>query len=165
MPPSMRVEQAKTSQRTHPRLDAAASKAMDHDGGGELVCVTTRFHLKHPWQLLALYVAYRHLKPDLRAVPGLIRYAFLLEGPVACCILSIWASEQTLIAFSNVPSHIQAVRRAKRLCRHIWSMYWRIHATSPFATQWPGVVPWPPLPGPFRSAPAAEGMVKKGGAE
>jgi len=162
--PSMSIEPAKISQRTHPLLDAGVNTSIVHEGGGELMCVTTRFQLKRPWQLLAMYVSYRGLKQDLRAAPGLIRYAFLLESPMACCTLSVWASEQALIAFSNVPSHIQAVRRAKRLCRHIWSVYWRLHATSPYATRWPGAVPWPSSPGPFRPTSTAEWMVKKEGA-
>ena len=161
----MSVEQAKTSKRTHPLLDAVTSKPNAYEGGGELVGVTTRFQLKHPWQLFALYVAYRRLKPDLRAAPGLIRYAFLLESPIACCAFSIWESEQALMAFSNISSHIKAVRQAKHLCRHIWSVYWRGYAISEYANQWPGAVPWPALLGSLRPAHSVERMVEKGAAE
>jgi len=90
-----------------------------------MICVTTRFRLRHFWMLLPMYLTYRRMRRDLKQAPGLIRYAFLLQNPVACCTLSLWESEATLIAFSNVPSYVHAVRRAKRWCRDIWSAYWR----------------------------------------
>jgi hypothetical protein len=110
-----------------------------------MYCITTRFHLKHWWDLLPIYLSYRKMLPDLRSAPGLLRYAFLLESPTVCCTLSIWQSEAAIIHFSNVRSHITALRQAKRLCQHIWSAYWQIDAFSKFAIAWPGLVPWPPL--------------------
>ncbi len=110
-----------------------------------MYCITTRFHLKHSWDLLPIYLAYRKMLPDLRSAPGLLRYAFLLESPTACCTLSIWESEEAIIHFSNVRSHIAAVRRAQRVCQHIWSAYWHIDAMSKFSTNWPGSPSWPPL--------------------
>ena len=103
-----------------------------------MICVTTRFRVRHVWYLIPIYLAYRRMRRDLNAAPGLIRYAFLLESPVACCTFSIWESEAALRAFSNVPNHINAVRRSKRLCSDIWSAYWRIDAVSATANQWPG---------------------------
>jgi hypothetical protein len=128
-----------------------------------MYCVTTRFHLKHCWDLLPIYFSYRKMLPDLRSAPGLLRYAFLLESPTACCTLSIWQSEAAIIAFSNVHSHIRALRRAKRWCHHIWSAYWQIDAISKYSNAWPGSVPWPSLVEhplyPHRLAPA---QVKEG---
>jgi hypothetical protein len=57
---------------------------------------------------------------------------------VACCTLSIWESGEAIMAFSNVPRHVQAVRRSKRWCRDIWSAYWHIEAVSAYANRWPG---------------------------
>jgi hypothetical protein len=112
-----------------------------------MICVTTRFRLKHFWTLLPMYLTYRRLRRDLSAAPGLIRYAFLVQGPLACCTLSIWESEAALSAFANVPRHVDAVRRAKRWCRDIWSAYWRLDAISMYANQWqgPGRGKWPAL--------------------
>jgi len=87
-----------------------------------MICVTTRFRLRHCWALLPMYATYYRMRHDLKIAPGLIRYAFLLQSPVACCTLSVWKSESALAAFSNVPSHINAVRRAKR---------WRHQMTTP----------------------------------
>lgn len=74
-----------------------------------MYCITTRFHLKHWWDLFPIYLSYRKMLPDLRSAPGLIRYAFLLESPTACCTLSIWQSDAAIISFSNVRSHITRV--------------------------------------------------------
>jgi hypothetical protein len=103
-----------------------------------MICITTRFQLKHVWNLIPMYLAYRRMRRDLNTASGLIRYAFLLQSPVACCTLSIWESEAALRLFSNVPSHINAVRRSKRWCRDIWSAYWRIDAVSKTANRWQG---------------------------
>src|SRR5947209_18168924 len=86
-------------------------------GGCSMICVTTRFRLKHFWLLLPMYLTYRGMRQDLNLAPGLIRYSFLLQNPITCCTLSLWESELAVISFSNVPSHVYAVRRAKRWCR------------------------------------------------
>lgn len=112
-----------------------------------MICVTTRFRLKHFWMLWPMYLTYRRMRRDLNQAPGLIRYAFLVQSPVACCTLSLWESEADLVTFSNVPNHVNAVRSAKYWCRDIWSAYWRIDAISKYASQWqgPGQGQWPTL--------------------
>src|SRR5207247_8362915 len=95
---------------------------------GSMMCVPTRCRLRHFWMLFPMYLTYRRMRRDLNQTAGLIRYAFLVQNPLTCCTLSLWESEEALIAFSNVSSHVQAVRLAKRWCRDIWSAYWRIHA-------------------------------------
>jgi heme-degrading monooxygenase HmoA len=110
-----------------------------------MMCVTTRFRLKHFWYLVPMYLTYRHMRGDLNRAPGLIRYAFLVQSPTACCTFSVWQSESAIIRFSNVPSHINAVRYAKRRCREIWSAYWQVDGVSKHARQWQGRPPWPPF--------------------
>jgi hypothetical protein len=112
-----------------------------------MICVTTRFRLRHFWMLLPMYLTYRQMHRDLKQAPGLIRYAFLLQNPLACCTLSLWESEDAIINFSNVPNHVNAVRRAQRWCRDIWSAYWHIDAVSKYSNQWegPGQGHWPTL--------------------
>jgi heme-degrading monooxygenase HmoA len=110
-----------------------------------MICVMTRFRLNHAWHLVSMYLALRAMRRDLDAAPGLVRYAFLIEGPRACYTLSIWESEAALERFASVPGHIAALRRAQRWCRDIWSGYWQLNAVSQSARQWPGRVPWPIL--------------------
>lgn len=108
-----------------------------------MICVTTRFRLKHWWHILPMYLAYLRMRRDLRSVPGLLRYAFLIQSPAICCTLSLWASPPALTTFTNVASHVRAVRMAKVLCNEIWSAYWRLDAVSKSAGHWSGAVPLP----------------------
>jgi heme-degrading monooxygenase HmoA len=126
-----------------------------------MICVITRFRLSRVRHLVSMYLALRAMRADLEAAPGLVRYAFLVEGPRACYTLSIWESEAALEQFASVPSHIDALRAAQRWCRDIWSSYWQLDAVSRSAQQWPGRVSWPPLAAhpahPNRLVLAAEG--------
>lgn len=110
-----------------------------------MLCVTTRFHLRHFWQLIPIYILYRSMLSDLKAAHGLIRYTFLIESPGVCYTLSIWESQQDMEKFSNVSYHIHAVRRAKKLCQGIWSAYWHLDAVSKYANMWSGYPIWPAL--------------------
>ncbi len=110
-----------------------------------MYCVTTRFRLKHFWQLLPMYLAYWRMQRDLEVVPGLIRYAFLFEGPRTLCIFSVWESEDAIKDFSNVRSHLAALRKSKHMCQAIWSAYWSLDAISKYASSWHGVKSWPTL--------------------
>jgi len=110
-----------------------------------MICVMTRFQLSHVRHLVSMYVALRAMRADLDAAPGLVRYAFLVEGPRTCYTLSIWESETALERFANVRSHIAALRRAQRWCHDIWSGYWHLDAVSRSAHEWPGQPPWPAL--------------------
>ncbi len=115
-----------------------------------------------------MYLAFRAMRDDLGAAPGLIRYAFLIEGPRVCCTLSIWESEAALEHFSNAPRHLAALRRAhQRWCRGIWSAYWRLDAVSRSAQEWSGPTPWPALMAhpshPNRLVPATGDGCSEGG--
>lgn len=46
-----------------------------------MICITTRFHLRHFWQLIPIYFLYRSMLSGLQTTPGLIRYTFLFETP------------------------------------------------------------------------------------
>ena len=110
-----------------------------------MICVMTRFRLRHVWHLVSMYLALQTMRADLDAAPGLVRHAFLVEGPRTCYTLSIWESEAALERFANVRSHIAALRRSQRWCDEIWSGYWQLDAVSWSAQEWPGRVPWPVL--------------------
>ncbi len=110
-----------------------------------MYCVTTRFHLKHFWQLVSMYFAYRRMQQAIRVSPGLIRHAFLFEGPHTFCTFSIWESQDAIIRFSNTLSHITALRKSKSICQAIWSAYWRLDTVSKYASSWPDAKPWPLL--------------------
>jgi len=125
--------------------DVRMQRSDREEQGPAMMCVTTRFQLKHFWQLVPMYVAYRRLRRDLDEAPGLIRQAFLIQGAHACCTLSIWESEKALLKFANRPTHIHVLRRAQPMCRAIWSAYWRLDGISRSASDWPGEAAWPDL--------------------
>ena len=113
-----------------------------------MICVTTRFRLRRPWQMLWMYWSFRRMQRDLAAAHeshGLLRHAFLMESPTVFVTLSIWESQEALDRFANVSSHVAAVRGAKGVCRDIWSAYWRLDAMSAYATAWSGGADWPVL--------------------
>lgn len=113
-----------------------------------MMCVTTRFQVRRPWQLLWMYRTFRRMQRDLEAAHeshGLLRHAFLVQSPTVCLTLSIWASQEALDRFANVSSHVAGVRGAKGICREIWSAYWRLDAMSAYANAWSGGAAWPAL--------------------
>lgn len=112
-----------------------------------MMCVTTRFRLKHCWNLLPMYLAYWRMRGDLRRAPGLIRHCFLLQSPVACCTVSIWESRAALLEYSGAINHVNAVRYAKRSCKETWSACWQIDAVSKYSNEWQGYGQghWPTL--------------------
>jgi heme-degrading monooxygenase HmoA len=123
-----------------------------------MLCVTTRFRLTYPWQLPSMYLAYRRMRSDLEAAPGLLRHTFTIEHPLACYTLSVWESQEALERFANAHSHVRAVRHAKHICREIWSAYWHLDAVSAYASSWRGERGWPGLSPsaeqPWRLVPA-----------
>lgn len=110
-----------------------------------MFCVITRFHLKRFWHLALFFLAFRRMKQDLNTAPGLIRYAFLLEGSHICYTFSIWESEVASMTFNNTSMHIRIMRKLRPLCHAIWSADWRMCAISKSAHQWDGPIPWPPM--------------------
>lgn len=128
-----------------------------------MVCVTTRFRLRHWWDILVFRRVYRRMRSDLVAAPELLRHDLLLADVHTVYALSIWKSDRGIVAFSDTKSHIAAARRARRLCSEIWSAYWRIDAVSRSAREWTDTHAWPeglpendPLARAVRSAVAAK---------
>ena len=108
-----------------------------------MICVTTRFRLKHFWQLIPMWFLYRRLQRGLKIAPGLMRHAFVLESPLVLYTFSIWESNEAIVRYTNDVSHIYALRKSKQMCQDIWSAYWTISAMSKFALSWPGIKAWP----------------------
>jgi hypothetical protein len=105
-----------------------------------IVCVVTRFGLRRPHHLLSTYLDYRRVVRDALAsrTPGLLRTAFLVEGPSACFSVSIWRDADAIPVFgTNVREHTVAGNRVfGRLAvgqnglAEIWSTKWRLVSVS-----------------------------------
>jgi hypothetical protein len=102
-----------------------------------IYCALTRFGVRSKRDLAACYRDYRRVHADAQKdpPPGLLRSAFLLEGPTVWHSLSLWTGEPHFSA--AVPSHVDAARGvfarlamnetgAPELC----SMRWRLESVT-----------------------------------
>ena len=112
----------------------------------QVSCMLTRFGLRSLWSLVPFYLAYRRVRGEARSIPGLLRTAFLIEGPRTCYTLSIWQNDSAIHAFGSLPGHVRAARAAfgrtwrKDVNRaEIWSAQFRLWAVSCHNLQWEGL--------------------------
>jgi hypothetical protein len=113
------------------------------EGGYHMICVTTRFRLLSISHTVLIWWLFQRMRRDLKAAPGLVRYAFLVQSPLTVMTLSIWESERALMVVTTVASYLVALRRAHRLCSEIWSAYWCLDGVSKSSHKWTGAVAWP----------------------
>jgi hypothetical protein len=105
-----------------------------------ITCVITRFGLQRAGQLLPTYLDFRRVQEEARgaATPGLLRSAFLVEGPRTCYSLSLWTEQNAIPVFgADVPSHVDAARRVMGRLEldpdrgpELWSTKWRLVSVS-----------------------------------
>ncbi len=110
----------------------------DHPVESTVVCVITRFALRHPGQLLTTYLDYRRVDREARRSRGLLRSAFLVETPRVCYTLSLWSTWAAIAEFGgDSRAHVVAgnsaigrVRFSVNRGPEIWSSKWRLMAVS-----------------------------------
>jgi hypothetical protein len=110
----------------------------DHAVDVPVVCVLTRFGLRHPLHLLFTYLDYRRTMKRAAGSPGLLRAAFLVESLTSCYSLSIWASPRDIPVFGrDVPEHVTVARSlfgrlamSPRGGPELWSTKWRLSTVS-----------------------------------
>lgn len=112
----------------------------EHPVAAPITCVITRFGLRSACSLLPTYLDYRHVVREAvrRQTPGLLRSAFLIEGPRTWYSLSIWADSGAIPHFgTNVLGHVDAARQvfgrvafSQNRGPEIWSTKWRLVAVS-----------------------------------
>lgn len=104
-----------------------------------VTCVLTRFRLRSPFSLPFFYFSFRRVyRQAAKTVPGLIKAAFLLEGPRTCYTLSLWTDDNALVDFgTRVTTHVHVANRSfARILRRdrrgpeLWSAQWRLWAVS-----------------------------------
>lgn len=104
----------------------------------EVGCVITRFHLRSVWSLPWMWLAYLRIRWEARQIQGLLRTAFLVEGPRTCYLFSIWADDRAIKEFgTRVDTHVQAARLSfqrtfnrRRKRAEVWSTQWRLWGVS-----------------------------------
>ena len=120
-------------QPTVPTVAAGLSESPDFS----VWCVITRMRMRRPWHVVIAYRRYRRVRSAAarRRPPGLLKSAFLVEGPLTCFSLSLWDREPQLSAF--VPEHIAVVNTTFGSLREcpdggpeLWSTTWQLLGAS-----------------------------------
>jgi hypothetical protein len=112
-----------------------------------VTCVLTRFQLRSVWWLVPFYLAYRRTRQETHGLKGLLKTAFLIEGPRTCYTLSIWAEDSAIIAFgTRARSHIDAANASfagtadRETGRPgIWSAQFKLWSISCTNLNWAGL--------------------------
>lgn len=111
--------------------------AGDHEIDAPIYCVITRFGLKSARHLLPTLRQFRAVSraADRSAVPGLLKFAFLIENLRACYSLSLWSQEPRFSA--HVPEHIDAASEVfgslaydQERGPELWSTTWRLDSVT-----------------------------------
>ncbi len=90
-----------------------SSDRLSYASGQEpIVCVITRFRLKHPWLLPLVYMDYRRVLMKGLHTPGLLKATFVIENFTTCYSLSFWTGPRAIAVFGGgVVEHVDAARR------------------------------------------------------
>ena len=113
----------------------------------EPVCVVTRIHLGK-WRAVpgALLLVRRLHRLGRKTIPGLMEAHMRVRGGATLYIVSVWRDELSLIQFTTLDAHVNAVRWAIRQQAEIWSGVFRLAGTSSMSKPWIGTVEqWVPL--------------------
>ena len=113
----------------------------------EPVCVVTRITFGSWRSLPGAIVRFRRLRRlGLRTVPGLLEAHLRIRGNATLMFVSIWQDELSLLQFTTLEAHVQAVRWTIRKRGQIWSGVFRLAGTSSMSKPWIGTIRhWQPL--------------------
>lgn len=124
-----------------------------------MLAVTTRNRLHGPRFFPHMLLAWRQIRRQLYATPGMLRYTTAVAGPTEFFTLTIWEDRRALFAFSSSGAHERMMWQFARWSRSFWSMRWL--PTGETTGAWGG---WraptlpadpPPEPGWLRDSPLA----------
>lgn len=125
-----------------------------------MLAVTTRNRLHGPRYFPHMLLAWRQIRRQLYATPGMLRYTTAVAGPTEFFTLTIWRDRQALFAFSSSGAHERMMWQFARWSRSFWSMRWL--PTGETTGAWSGwraptTAPPPPESGPgwLRESPIA----------
>ena len=124
----------------------------------EPVCVVTRITFGSWRSLPGAILRFRRLRRlGLRTVPGLLEAHLRIRGNATLMFVSVWQDELSLLQFTTLEEHVQAVRWTIRKQGRIWSGVFRLAGTSSMSKPWIGTIRhWEPLTSPAESMAADE---------
>jgi hypothetical protein len=113
----------------------------------EPICVVTRITFGKWWSLLGAVVRFRRLRRiGRRSIPGLLDAHFRIGGKATLMFFSLWQDELSLVQFTTLESHVNAVRWTIGKNGQIWSGVFRLTGTSSMSRPWIGTIKhWEPV--------------------
>jgi hypothetical protein len=120
----------------------------------EPLCVVTRIELGRWWVLPWAIRRFRRLRRiGRREIPGLVEAHFRIGRGATLMFISVWRDELSLVQFTTLEAHVNAVRWTIRQRGQVWSGVFRLTGTSSMSKPWIGTVrQWEPLT-PVQPAP------------
>jgi hypothetical protein len=124
----------------------------------EPVCVVTRITFGKWRSLPGAILRFRRLRRlGHRTVPGLLEAHLRIRGNATLMFVSVWQDELSLLQFTTLEEHVQAVRWTIRKRGRIWSGVFRLTGTSSMSKPWIGTIrQWEPLTGSAAAKAAAD---------
>ena len=128
-------------------VENGAAPALSPD---EPVCVVTRIKLGSWRALPGAIRRFRRLRRlGKREIPGLMDAHLRVVDRVTLMFFSVWRDELSLIQFTTLEAHVNAVRWTIRNKGQVWSGVFRLDGTSSMSKPWIGTVrQWEPLQAP-----------------
>ena len=124
----------------------------------EPVCVVTRITFGRWRTLPGAILRFRRLRRlGHSTIPGLLEAHLRIRGNATLMFVSVWQDELSLLQFTTLEQHVQAVRWTIRKQGQIWSGVFRLVGTSSMSKPWVGTIrQWEPLTTPAESVAADE---------
>ena len=113
----------------------------------EPICVVTRIELGRWRALPGAIRRFRRLRRiGRREIPGLVDAHFRIGKGPTLMFFSVWRDELSLVQFTTLEAHVNAVRWTIRQRGQVWSGVFRLSGTSSMSKPWIGTVQqWEPL--------------------
>jgi hypothetical protein len=125
-------------------VDNGAAPALSPD---DPVCVVTRIVFGRWRSIPGALLRFRRLRrAGRREVPGLVDAHFRVCRGATLMFFSVWQDELSLLQFTTLEAHVNAVRWTIRHRGEVWSGVFRLTGTSSMSKPWIGNVrQWAPL--------------------
>jgi hypothetical protein len=114
---------------------------------GEPVCVVTRITFGRWRALPGAILRFRRLhRSGRKTIPGLVDAHVRARRGATLFIFSLWQDELSLLQFTTLEAHVNAVRWTIRNNGQVWSGIFRLAGTSSMTKPWIGTIRhWEPL--------------------
>ena len=113
----------------------------------EPVCVVTRISFPGWRAIPGVVLRFRRLRRiGRKTVPGFVDAHLRLRGGATLVFVSLWRDELSLLQFTTLEAHVDAVRWTIRKRGEVWSGVFRLDGTSSMSAPWLGTIrQWQPF--------------------